>query len=180
MKSKIHLFALCLLLACGGSWTGDVVAKPLEKQAVEGAPSSMIIKSNTLEVDDKLKMVTFTGDVNAEKDNLTISCDRMVVHYKAPAGTKDSGTASTRIDKVVATGNVVIRRTEGGIATARKAVFFEDSDKVILTDHPRVKRGKDFVEGDRITIYLKENRSVVEGSRGKKVRAVIFPGKKKR
>ena len=80
----------------------------------------------------------------------------------------------------MATGNVKIYRgTQGGIATSSKAVYYQDQDKLVLTGKPMVKQGQDFVEGVRITIYLKENRSVVESSRSKPVKAIIFPKKKK-
>ena len=51
---------------------------------------------------------------------------------------------------------------------------------MVLTGNPVVRMGKDFVEGDRITMFLKEERSVVESSKDKTVRAVIFPKGKKR
>ena len=42
-----------------------------------------------------------------------------------------------------------------------------------------MKQGEDFVEGDVITLFLKENRSIVESAGDKKVRAVIFPKQEK-
>jgi lipopolysaccharide export system protein LptA len=66
------------------------------------------------------------------------------------------------------------------VATAEKAVYYQSEEKMVLTGNPVVRMGKDFVEGDRITMFLKEERSVVESSKDKKVRAVIFPKGKKR
>ena len=195
MKNRIIACAFMFMaaLAWGAAGTPTATAgSPPEadhtsgKPARTAEPSGMVIKSDTLEVDDTAKVVIFTGGVNATKDNLTISCDRMVVHYVSapgrtdPAGRGKTAETATRVDRIVATGNVVIRRAEGGVATARKAVYFENADKVVLTDHPRVRRGRDFVEGTRITLFLKQNRSVVEGSGDKKVRAVIFPGSKEK
>ena len=50
---------------------------------------------------------------------------------------------------------------------------------MVLTGNPVVKQGNDFVEGSTITLFLKEERSIVESSEGGKVRAVIFPKEKK-
>jgi lipopolysaccharide export system protein LptA len=36
------------------------------------------------------------------------------------------------------------------------------------------------VEGSTITLFLKEDRSIVEGSKGKRARAVLSPGSAKR
>ena len=86
----------------------------------------------------------------------------------------------TKILKIIATGQVRISRAQGGLATSEKAVYYEDDEKIVLTGKPVVRQGNDFVEGDRITIFLKENRSVVESSLGKKVKAIIFPKSGKR
>ena len=75
---------------------------------------------------------------------------------------------------------VKINRDQGGMATVEKAVYYRQDEKVVLTGKPVVKQGNDFMAGDRITIFLNENRSVVESSEDKKVRAVIFPKREKR
>jgi len=80
----------------------------------------------------------------------------------------------SKINKIVATGEVKITRAQGGVATAEKAVYFQDEEMVVLTGNPKAEEARGFVEGDRITIYVKENRSVVQGSKEKKVKAVIF------
>jgi len=57
---------------------------------------------------------------------------------------------------------------------AEKAVYYQDDEKAVLTGNPVVKQGDDFIEGSVITLFLKENRSVVEGSEVKKVRVILF------
>jgi lipopolysaccharide export system protein LptA len=52
--------------------------------------------------------------------------------------------------------------------------------KIVLTGGPVVRHENDLVEGDRITLFLKENRSIVESSGSGRVRALIFPGGKKK
>jgi lipopolysaccharide export system protein LptA len=104
----------------------------------------------------------------------------MLLYYNNPDKEKASGNLDLKIDKIVATGNVKITRPDGAFATAEKAVYYQGDEKVVLTGKPIVKQGNDFVEGTRITLYLKEQRSIVEGSEEKKVRAVISPRSKKR
>jgi lipopolysaccharide export system protein LptA len=90
-----------------------------------------------------------------------------------------SEDADVRIDRIVATGKVKISRPDGAFAMADKLVYYENGEKVVLTGKPVVKQGNDFVEGSRITLYLKEERSVVEGSEKEKVRAVLHPRSEK-
>ena len=139
----------------------------------------MVINSKTLEADDKKKRVTFEGDVEAKRDDFTVLCQKLVILYKESTEQKESKEVSARIDRIIATGAVKIIRAEGGVATGEKAVFYQKDEKLVLTGKPVVKQGEDFVEGDVITLFLKEDRSIVESAKDKKVRAVIFPKQEK-
>ncbi len=138
------------------------------------------IKSNTLEIDNKRKIVTFTGNVDARRDDFTINCEKMLLYYKDQPTDKRSEKMDVKIDKIIATGNVKIIRTDGGLAMADKATYYQIQEKVVLTGKPVVKQGNDFIEGSRITLFLKEKRSLVEGSGNQRVKAVIFPRNEKR
>ncbi len=166
-----------LLLILGFSRT-NLWASPLTKSQKEGE-GPMIIKSKTLEADDKKKKVTFAGDVEAKRDDFTVFCQELVILYENVSDQEKGDQVSAQIDKIVASGGVKIVRTEGGVATGKKAVFYQKDEKLVLTGKPIVKQGEDFVEGDVITLFLKEDRSVVESAGDKKVRAVIFPKKEK-
>ncbi len=146
-------------------------------EQTDGAP--IVIKADSLEMDDKKKIVIFTGNVDVKEKDFVINCQKMVLYYKGQATGQASETGEFSIDKIIATGKVTIKRPGGGLATAEKALYYRGDEKVVLTGNPKVKQGDDFVQGSKITIYLKENRSVVEGSKSDKVRAVYFPRSKK-
>jgi len=76
--------------------------------------------------------------------------------------------------------NVKIIRPDGSSATAEQATYYQAQEKVVLTGKPVVKQGNDFVEGSSITLLLRENRSIVKGSKGKKAKAVLTPRSMKR
>jgi lipopolysaccharide export system protein LptA len=176
-------FQPCFLSAAiisGLIFAGSIRAETAEDSIKKSETRPMVINSKTLEMDEVSKVVTFTGDVNAKKGDFIIDCQKMLVYYKKSGKDKTIIENETKILKIVATGQVRISRAQGGLATAEKAVYFEDDEKIVLTGKPVVKQGNDFVEGDSITIFLKENRSVVESSIGKKVKAIIFPKSEKR
>ena len=156
-----------------------------ENPAKKDVSKPIVINSQTLEADNKKKTVTFTDDVKAQMDNFSVYCNKMVVYYveapekKEKTEKKGPVEAGTKIDRIVATGDVKIVRAEGGVATGQKAVYYQLDEKLVLTGKPVVKQKNNFVEGDRITLFLKEDRSVVESLKDKKVRAVIFPGQDK-
>ena len=62
-----------------GDWT--------ERSALKNQ-GKIVIKSDTLEMDNKKKMVTFTGKVNAKNDDFTMDCEKMVVYYKSSPSKK--------------------------------------------------------------------------------------------
>lgn len=151
-----------------GQGTGDPVG------------GSIVVKSDALEVDNRRQIITFSGQVEAQKEDLTINCEKMLVYYKNPPGKKGSEQTAMSIDRIVATGKVKVSRPDGAVAMAEKAIYYERDQKVVLTGGPVVKQGNDFVQGSKITLYLREKRSVVEGSESEKVRAVLHPRREKR
>jgi lipopolysaccharide export system protein LptA len=61
------------------------------------------------------------------------------------------------------------------LATGEKAVYYKDEERVVMTGSPKVTEGENFVEGQEITLYLNEKRSVVSGGTGGRVNAVFTP-----
>jgi lipopolysaccharide export system protein LptA len=174
----------------------------LKKAFGDSQGQPIVIKSNSLEFDNQRKMVTFNGNVEAKREDFTIQCQKMIIYYeekgkesapkeslkeekvKEPAhkesllgeiGKESAQKDSMKIDKIVAKGDVRVTRTGGGLATAEEATYYWDDERVVLTGKPVVKQGDDFVEGSVVTLFLKENRSLVEGSGDTRVRAVISP-----
>jgi len=177
LRHTLLLFFAVLLTL--GMWPHPTQSASPENQDKKDASKPIVIDSTTLEADNKKKTVTFTGDVKAQMDDFTAYCQELVVYYKEEPEKEGSEETATQIDKIVATGDVKIVRAEGGVATGEKAVYYQLDERLVLTGNPVVKEKNSFVEGDRITLFLKEDRSVVESLQDKKVRAVIFPGQEK-
>ena len=175
---KATLFAIIFFLSLVFPSAGLPETSKKEVQTLKA--ESMVIKSNTLEIDNKKQVVEFMGDVDARRGNFIIHCQKMLLHYNNQTTDKDSGKVNIKVDKIIATGKVKIIRTNGGLATAEKAIYYQNEEKVVLTGKPVVKQGNDFVEGSRITLFLKEKRSIVEGSGKKRVKAVLSPRSEKR
>ncbi len=182
MKGLRHLqLTLCAILFLFLSFQAVIASESaqIKDEATEQKP--VVIESKTMEMNNELKIVTFKGDVNARKDNFVINCDKMLVYYAGSSDDPDTTEESkTKMDKIVATGNVVITRAKGGTATADKATYYQKDEKIILTGNPIMKQGGDLVKADRITIFLEDDRSVVESANDGKVSVTISPGSSKR
>jgi lipopolysaccharide export system protein LptA len=147
---------------------------------IMGGDDPLVILSKKLTMDNVKRKVVFNGKVDARKSTFRIMCRNMQLYYLGDALGKSGGTGNVRVDRVEATGDVAITRSDGGEAKSDRAVYYQKEDKVILTGKPVVKQGEDFVEGSKITFFIGEKRSIVDGSKDQRVRAVIFPGKRKR
>ncbi|MBE0618123.1 MAG: lipopolysaccharide transport periplasmic protein LptA [Proteobacteria bacterium] len=163
-RAWLTLAALALLVAAGAGGaraqvpTGGADGVPLWSTGSE----PLQVDSRSLEARGAEGQVVFEGDVVARQGDLVLQADRLEV-------TMDSETRELR--SVVARGKVRIQKAEI-VATAAEATYDAATGVVVLTGEPKVWRERDVVAGDRITLFLAENRSVVEGAR-----AVLFPGK---
>jgi lipopolysaccharide export system protein LptA len=173
-RAVISSISILLLLAA----SAPAAPAPASTAASEvgGAPaaSKIVVHSDSLEVNDKDKTVIFRGHVDAKKDTFVIHCEEMRLFYLNDGASKGK-EQDIIIDRIEAKGGVRIIRTDGASATADTAVYFHSEEKVILTGEPVIRQGEDIVQGSRIILYLKDKRSIVEGSQGAKVKAVLSP-----
>ncbi|MFQ5329405.1 MAG: lipopolysaccharide transport periplasmic protein LptA [Thermodesulfobacteriota bacterium] len=112
-------------------------------------------------------MVIFTGSVVVSQKDFTLHSNKLTAYY-TPGGRE--------IREIVAVGEVRIIQPDRE-ATSGKAVYMRGERVLILTENPVVKQGNDRVSGVKITFYLDEDRSIVEGDEQKRVNAVFHPGK---
>jgi lipopolysaccharide export system protein LptA len=157
------------------AFQNDSIAQIREEAQEISKEDRIVIKSDTLEVDQQKRLIVFEGKVRARRRDMTVDCQKMLVYYLDSSASAESNVESRQIDKIIALGNVTVNRSDGSVAHAGKAVFFQAEEKIVLTEDPSVQQGRDIVEGEKIIILLKEERSIVEGSKGKPVRATLFP-----
>ncbi|HOP40815.1 MAG TPA: lipopolysaccharide transport periplasmic protein LptA [Geobacteraceae bacterium] len=157
MKKILAFAYLILFIAVSASFA----AAP--GRGSDGQP--IVIKSNELQADTIARIATFLGKVVAKQGDITIHTDKLVVRYAEKGGD---------VEKVEAFGNVRIVQ-ENRIGTARYAVYFTKSGKIVLSGSPKVIQGKDMVSGNEITYFVNEEKSVVTGTSDARVEAVIYP-----
>ncbi len=137
------------------------------------------IKSDSMEAVDKAGKVVFKGNVVAVKGDLTINSDRLEVIY-SKQDTSDSDNKQNadnkkrrRLKRLIATGHVKIIQGKK-VGTCKEAVYDKNSEKLILTGDAQVWEGSNRIKGSVITMYINEDRSVVQGSQNQKVEATVY------
>lgn len=172
-KNFVLFFILLFLMISTPALSQSAIA--VKEEGLSDNP--IVIKSDTLEFDNKKRTVLFSGSVDANIDlrenSFNIKCEKMFIHYIEEASSAGSNESSQKIEKIIAHGKVKIIGQDEMQATAEKAVYFQAGEKLVLTGKPVVRQGDDFVEGAKITLFLKEDRSVVEGAGNKRVKAFL-------
>jgi lipopolysaccharide export system protein LptA len=109
----------------------------------------------------------------------TIRADRLTFYYKDNRKTAGRSTAEIEatgdLERVEAKGHVTITEDER-VVTGEEAMFEQDVQKITMTGSAVLREGANIVRGDRIVVFLDENRGVVESLENRRVTATIYPG----
>lgn len=136
---------------------------------------SINITSDQLEVYTNDNLVVFTGNVVARQGDMSTYSDRMSVYYRENKSEGDvEEKDAAEIDRIVAEGHVKIVKGNR-IAIGQKAVFLSADQEMTLTGNPRIWQGKNIIKGDKIILYLKQNRCTIERGQDRRVEATIYP-----
>lgn len=93
-----------------------------------------------------------------------------------PPSDSASPESKVTLQTVTCTGNVRIDQNARW-ATGGMAVFDQTKRTFVLSQKPVLHEAQNEVTGERIIVYLDENRSVVEGGPTKRVQAILYPDK---
>ncbi len=148
------------------------------------------ISSASLEVRDKDKVATFSGDVHLVQGDTTLRSKTLLVFYndedapkpaKPPppiAGAPDAPPISQQIRRVEAKGGVFVTQKDQ-TATGESGVFDMQANTVTLLGNVVISQGQNVVKGDRLTVDLTSGTSRVECGKSQgqcRVQALIQPG----
>ena len=115
----------------------------------------LTVDADRMERLGKESLVIFTGNVVARHVNSVQYADRMEIYLNEKGGrviTRDCRTA-----------------------TATRAEYLDLEQRVVLIGNARVWQDDNVVSGDTITIDLSQDRSVVQGGKQERVKAVFYP-----
>ncbi|HZL30646.1 MAG TPA: LptA/OstA family protein [Pseudolabrys sp.] len=163
-------------------------APPLHAQpAAKGPPNALQgfsqnrdepvhIDAATLEVRDKDKMATFSGDVHVKQGDTGMRCKSLLVFYEQDNETADSGKAmqaatpgpdgQQKIKRLEALGGVVVTKKDQ-TATGEKGIFDMKSNTVTLIGSVVMTQGKNVVRGERLVVDLTTGLSRIESGAGR-------------
>lgn len=136
------------------------------------------IQADKLEVRDKDKIATFTGNVHVTQGDTEMRSRVLVVYYEDSRKAASNAPAATgeqrQIRKIEATGGVRVTQRDQN-AVGDTGTFDMPSNTVTLTGNVVVIRGKDVVRGQRLVVDLNSGVSHMESAAGGQVETLIGP-----
>ena len=164
----------------------------------QGTDQPVQIEAATLEVRDKNKQATFSGNVQVTQGETTMKCQSLVVFYGQEVGIGADGTpvAAAKPTPGMPQGAQNIRRIEarGGVTVLTKdqnasgdlGVYDLKTKTITLSGNVVVSQGQNVIHGERVVVDITTGYARVEsassanggGAAGpNRVRALIQPGK---
>ena len=136
------------------------------KKKADDRNAPVTIDADQMESFRKESLVVFTGNVVARQNDSVQYADRMEVYLDEKGD---------RVLRTVSTGNVKIITRDCRIGTAKRSEYYDAEQRLELIGNARVWEGDNVVTGERVTIFLSQERSLVQGGRGERVKAVFVP-----
>jgi lipopolysaccharide export system protein LptA len=159
----------------------------------EGKDQPVQIEAASLEVRDKNKMATFSGNVQVVQGDTTMKCQKLVVFYGEEVGiagagdpkpAKPAGDAPKtpqNIRRIEARGGVTVV-TKDQNATGDLGIYDLQQKTITLTGNVIVSQGQNVIHGERVVVDMVSGNAKVEsGNQGGgaatpgRVRALIQP-----
>lgn len=189
-------------IACGAVICAAMLALPFAVDAraqstVQNVPNAMQgfsqnrdqpiqIEAATLEMRDKQKEATFSGNVKVVQGDTTMTSRKLVVFYESKNQPGAAPTASAKgtkaaqpmqsampgpdgsssIRRLEATGNVVVTQKDQ-VVTGESAVFDTKTNLVTMAGGVVLTQGKNVLQGDRLIVDMTTGVSRVESDSGK-------------
>jgi len=170
-RSLAAVAVLAPLLAAGFVAAQAPTAPPAAPGAKPDAKKSddrqqpLTVDADRMERYGKESLVIFTGNVVARQSGSVQYADRMEV-YLDEKGDK--------VLRTVSTGAVRITTKDCKMGTARRVEYFDLEQRMVLIGNARVWQEDNVVTGETITIFLSQDRSVVQGGKQERVKAVFY------
>src|SRR5262245_48242321 len=170
MRRRREIVILAALAAtCGPAIGADDAASAPQSRFIDAAgigksKEPIVVTSDRLEYDYKSNVVVYRGEVLATQGRLKITSETLTVTFAdgsegaaPPQSGLALGAGSARLREIVAAGTV---RIEDGTrwATGGRAVFDQTNRTLVLSERPILHDGANEVLGDRVIVYLDEDR----------------------
>jgi lipopolysaccharide export system protein LptA len=179
-------FATAVLAAAAG---GALAQPPAPAQQPAGPPNALQgfaqnrdqpvqIDAASLEVRDKEKIATFSGNVKVVQGDTTMRSKTLAVYYDGDGSTANAMTSAQpgpggqqRIKRLEVKGGVKVCQNDQ-IVTGDSGVFDMKANTVTLQGNVVLTKEQNVLRGDKLIVDLTTGEAKIDGGR---VQALLFP-----
>lgn len=155
MRRLALIAALLVPLAAAG---------PAAAQASKSKSKEVNITADRMEILDAEKRAIFTGKVDAKRDDVHLTSDKLVAIYSEVKQT--DGSSKNEVSRLEAEGNVTIV-TEKQTITGQWAKMDVKADKLEVGGKVKVVQGQTILQGELLNVDLTADKSEMTGGRVK-------------
>jgi len=154
-----------------------------EKKNLELSREPIRIDSDRLDAYNDKRLVVFSGNAVAVQGDKVLKADKLLLYYKKKesgdqkAEVKELAGKSGDLERIEAKGRVIMTQGER-VVTGEEAVYYQETQKIVVTGNPVMREKKNVIRGDRIVVFVNENRGLVESPQNKRVTATVYPSEK--
>lgn len=181
MRHGPTILRVCVCAALAFAPNGVAFAQQKQEQSQQNVPNALQgfsqnkdqpvkIEAASLEVRDKDKLATFSGNVVVTQGDTTMRCKSLVVHYDNSNDNKGMKAAqpgpggSSSIKRLEALGGVHVTQKEQ-TATGDKGIFDMKSNTITLSGNVLITQGQNVLKGERLVVDVASGAARVEGGR---------------
>jgi lipopolysaccharide export system protein LptA len=178
LAAAMLIVAMPPAMAQPGVNTGKAAAPNALQGFSQNRGQPVQIEAAHLEVRDKDKVATFSGNVKVVQGDTTMRCKSLMVFYEQSGGDHASqdNLAATKAAQPGFGGSSQIKKLEarGGVTVVQKdqtasgetGLFDMKSNTVTLIGHVIVSQGQNVIRGERVVVDLTTGVSHVESGSG--------------
>ena len=185
MTRRAHMLRMT---GCAAAAFACMLAAASAKQGVPNAlqgfsqnkDKPVKIEAASLEVRDKDKVATFSGDVNVTQGDTNMRCKSLLVFYdqdsKSSGGMKAAQPGpggNSSIKRLEARGGVIVTQKDQ-TATGETGIFDMKTNTITLAGKVTVTQGQNVLRGDRLVVDMTTGAARVE-SGGGRVEGLFVP-----
>lgn len=137
---------------------GGAFASSPMRTKIFGGKGPVNVQSETMSVFNKKGLAIWRGSVVATQAEATLKCDELEAAYDE----KGAGN----VTMLIARGNVHLTQP-GRVVKSARATFDNRTRTLTFTGAPRVFEGENTLEGERIVVFVDDDRVEVAKARGK-------------
>jgi lipopolysaccharide export system protein LptA len=119
------------------------------------------VEADALEVENTKQTATFIGNVRVKQGEMRLKSDKLTVFYNG-----SGGAGSSRIDRIAASGNVVVSAPDAQTASGEWATYQVTDRQIEMGNAVVLRQGDNVIRGSRLYVNLATGQARVSGAEG--------------